>query len=156
MKKVSFVSDDFHARFSARAKLYRYRILNQKDPDVFLRDRSWWLPQRLDLSAMRKAAQRLRGKKDFSAFAQEASTYKSCVRRLKRIDISRNGSQVIIDIEAEGFLRGMARNIVSLLVDVAQGRRSEKSVARLVKTRNRSLLGRPAPARGLYLWRVSY
>jgi tRNA pseudouridine38-40 synthase len=156
VKKVSFVSDDFHARFSARSKLYRYRILNQQDADVFLRDHSWWFPQRLDLSAMRRAAQILKGRRDFSAFAQQAATYRSCARRLTKIGISKKGSQVIIDIEAEGFLRGMARNIVSLLVDVGSGRRSEKSVTNLIKTGKRSLLGRPAPAQGLYLWRVRY
>lgn len=135
VKKIKRVSLDFHSRFSARSKTYRYLIYNRKEPSVFERDFSWHIPKKLDLKAMRKRAKKLVGRKDFSSFAKGAKAYKHCVREVKSINISRKGRFIQIDIKAGGFLRCMARNMASFLTN-----RGEK----------------PAPAHGLYLLRVEY
>lgn len=140
--RVKKVPLDFHARFSAKSKIYRYLIYNQKEASVFCKDFSWHLREVLDLKLMEKVAKKLIGRRDFSSFAKEAKKYKHCIRELKDISIKKKGKFVQIDIEAEGFLRSMARNIVSFLVN---------------STLNKTLLiNKPAPAQGLYLYRVRY
>ena len=156
IREVEFAPLDFHARFRARSKTYRYIILNKKDPDVFLRDYVWHVPDKLCLAKMRDLSQYLIGRKDFSSFAQEASGYKTCVRRIHRIGLKRKDDRIYIDIVADGFLRGMARNIVRFLVDAGRGKIDQKRAKNIVKGKDRGLLGRPAPAKGLYLQKVYY
>ncbi len=156
VRKVKFASLDFHSRFSAKSKLYRYVILNRKEPDVFLRNYSWQVPDKLDVRMMEKAAALLKGKKDFSSFTRKASSYKSCVRKVKNISVKKSGRFVYIDIESEGFLWGMARNMVSLIVSAGLNRIDINGVSRIIRGKNRSLLGRPAPAAGLFLKKVFY
>lgn len=142
IKKIKRVPLDFHARFSAKSKIYRYLIYNQKEPSVFWKDFSWHLSEILDLTQMQKAARKITGRRDFSAFAKGAKKYKHCIREIKDILIKKKGKFIQIDIEAEGFLRSMARNIVSFLVSL-----SCNKIARTDK---------PAPAEGLYLYKVKY
>lgn len=156
VKKVKFVDLDFHARFRAKSKVYRYIILNRKEKDTFLRNYSWWIPDKLKISPMKRASCYLLGKKDFSSLAQKASKYEHCRRRIKKISIKKDRDFVYIDIEADGFLRGMARNIVSLLIDVGRRKYDPSTIREIIKGKNRSLFGKPAPARGLYLWKVRY
>ena len=142
INRVKTVPLDFHARFSAKSKIYRYLIYNHKQPSVFLKDFSWHLPEKLDLKAMEKEAKKLFGRRDFSGFAKEAKAYKHCIRDLKTITIKKKGKFVQIDIEADGFLRSMARNIVSFLVGVSDKKNPYRR--------------KPAQACGLYLYRVKY
>ena len=142
VKEAKRVPLDFHARFSAKSKIYRYLIYNQKEPSVFWKDFSWHLAKVLNLNLMRAAARKIIGRRDFSAFAKEAKKYKHCIRELKDISIKKKGKLIQIDIEAEGFLRSMARNIVSFLVNSSGNRTIRNSKA--------------APACGLYLYKVKY
>jgi tRNA pseudouridine38-40 synthase len=142
IKKVKRVPSRFHSRFSAKSKVYRYKIYNKKEPSVFFIDFAWQIRESLDFAAMRKAAAGLIGCKDFSSFAKKAKKYKTCIRELKNISIKKSGEFIYIDIEANGFLRTMARNIVSFLV---------KAGSETVFEANK-----PAPAQGLYLYRVKY
>ena len=155
IKKVRLVPSNFHARFSASSKIYRYIIFNRKEPSVFLNRYAWHIPQRIDIERMKKASLYLKGEKDFSCFAKEASKYKSCIRKMLNINIKRKGSYVYIDMEATGFLRNMARNIVMFLVRVSESKISLKQ-AKDILNKKIPYTNKPAPAYGLYLWKVKY
>ena len=155
VKKVKKVPDDFHARFSVKSKIYRYIIFQHREDSVFWRNFAWHLSASLNLERMRKAAKRLIGKKDFALFAKEAKNYKDCRRRVKSISIRKRANLISIDIEAEGFLRFMARNIVSFLVRASKTEISLKDISPILRGKV-SYINRPAPAQGLYLYKVKY
>jgi tRNA pseudouridine38-40 synthase len=155
VKKIKKVPLDFHSRFSVSSKIYRYIIFNRRQPSVFWKDFSWHIPQSFDLDAMRKASRSLMGRNDFSLFAKGASNYKSCVRCLSAIEIKKRNGLIYIDIEADGFLRGMARNIVAFLAKIGSGELSLKEAVNILK-KETSYINNPAPARGLYLYKVKY
>jgi tRNA pseudouridine38-40 synthase len=155
--RVQRVKQGFNARFNCGLRIYRYLILNTERPDVFLRNYSWFVPEKLDCSLMRKIAQAFIGQKDFSSFTNDRSEYcGSCRRTVKKITIRRRGKLIVIEIAADGFLRKMVRNIVSLLVEAGKNKRSVASIKSILKAKNRDLVGRPAPACGLSLWEVKY
>ena len=155
VKTVKNVPFDFHARFSVKSKVYRYVILNRKEPSVFWKDFSWHLDSPLNLESMRKMSKKLIGRKDFFIFAKEAKKYKDCIRNLTNISIKKKGSFIYIDIEAQGFLRNMARNIVSFLVKVGSAKLTIKD-ANLALKGKIPYTNKPAPGCGLYLYRVKY
>ncbi|MDD5069702.1 MAG: tRNA pseudouridine(38-40) synthase TruA [Candidatus Omnitrophica bacterium] len=155
VKAVKLVPLDFHARFSVSSKIYRYVIHNSSIFSVFLKDFSWHYSGGLNISLMNEISKKMIGHRDFSIFAKEAKTYKSCNRHLKRIDIKRRNSFIYIDIEADGFLRNMARNIVSFLVNVGAGKISIVD-AKLILSRDKFYHNFPAPPEGLYLKKVIY
>ena len=155
INKIKTVPLDFHARFSAKSKVYRYIIINKRNFSVFIRNYAWHIDEIINLHAIKKAARRIIGKRDFSCFAKQASAYKSCVRILKNISIKKRGSYIYIDIEASGFLRNMARNIVSFLVAVGTGRISQKDIGGIIKGEIR-YINNPAPPQGLYLMKIKY
>lgn len=155
VKKANFVPLDFHARFNARSKIYRYVIYNKKSPCVFNRNYVWYLPDKLDLEKMRKAASKLLGRRDFSCFAKEAGKYDSCIRRIFSLSINKRPGYLLFDIEADGFLRNMVRNIVSFLVSVGRKEIILKDAARIISGKM-DYKKKPAPGNGLYLLRVKY
>ncbi len=155
IKKIKKVPLAFHARFSAKSKIYRYIILNRKQPSVFLNDFSWYIGEPLDINKMKKILGTLKGKRDFSLFAKEPKKYKHCIRTIKNIGIKKRGTFIYIDIEANGFLRHMVRNIVSFLVSVGVGKVKIQDV-RLILDRNIKYSNKPAPGGGLYLSKVKY
>ncbi|MCF7873887.1 MAG: tRNA pseudouridine(38-40) synthase TruA [Candidatus Omnitrophica bacterium] len=155
VKKIKKVSLDFHSRFSAKSKIYRYIILNQKDPSVFWSQFSWHFSDQLNISLMRQAAKQLVGLKDFYAFAKGAKKYKSCVRNLKKITMRKKNNFIYVNIEADGFLHQMARNIVSFLTDVGRKKIAIGQVDGILSGRIK-FIKKPAPSCGLYLKRVKY
>ena len=155
VKKIKKVSLGFHARVWAKSKIYRYVILQRREDSVFLNDFAWHIDKPLNLRDMEKVSKKLTGEKDFSLFAKEAKKYETCVRKLKDISIKKRGAFIYIDIEAEGFLRNMARNIVAFLVKVGNGKIPFKDVAGILEG-NIFYANKPAPARGLYLSKVKY
>jgi len=155
IKKAQYVSRDFHARYRARSKVYRYTILNKATPSVFWNDFAWYIPEHLDVEKMEKISIKIKGKRDFSLFAKEAAQYASCVRSVKGISFKRRGSLIHIDIEADGFLRSMARNIVSFIIAVGSGRLSLKEARQTLQGKG-SYVPKPAPPQGLYLYKVIY
>ncbi len=155
VKKVKSVPLDFHARFWAKYKHYRYIIRNSNESSVFWNDVSWQVPGLLDFRAMDKASKKLIGRKDFFPFAKEAKKYKDTVRIVKSISLKKRGQLLYIDIEANGFLRNMARNIVSFLVRIGLRKISLKQ-ANLILGQKTPYSNKPAPAKGLYLCRVYY
>lgn len=155
VRKAKKVSLDFHSRFWAESKIYRYLILNQKEPSVFWRNFSWHFSGNLNLSLMRRAALKVTGKKNFSFLAKDAGKYESCVRNLKKITIQKKKGFIYIDLEANGFLRQMARNIVFLLTQVGAGRIDSAGIDDFFSGK-RDNTKCPAPAQGLYLYKVKY
>ena len=155
IKTVKQVSSDFHARFSVKSKIYRYIIFQCNEDSVFWRNFAWYIPIPLDLRKMRKVSAKLIGRKDFSLFAKKPKNYKDCKRRIKHIGIRKKSGLISIDIEADGFLRYMARNIVSFLVRTASGDIPLKNTSLLFKGKV-PYTNRPAPPGGLYLYKIRY
>jgi tRNA pseudouridine38-40 synthase len=150
----------FHARFSATSKAYRYYIRAAGVVSPFERRYVWHVPVPLDDEAMAAAAEVLRGTHDFAAFQGAGSDVATSTRTILDLAITRvhepDGSLVLIDVEADGFLRHMVRTIVGTLVDVGRGRREPDDVARILASRDRGEAGDTAPALGLFLVRVRY
>lgn len=153
---VREVPADFHARYSAIRRWYRYRVLNQPLRSPLERHRAWWVHRPLDLAAMQAAASELLGEHDFSAFRAAACQSRTAVRALYRLDLQRHGPVIHIDCEANAFLHHMVRNIVGTLVRVGRGERDPGWVRRLLAARDRRLSGMTAPACGLTLMAVRY
>jgi tRNA pseudouridine38-40 synthase len=150
------VAADFHARHSAMRRIYRYYILNSSARSALKRLRSAWIPRALDAGAMHRAAQTLIGELDFSAFRSVECQSKSCMRRVERIDVQRDGDWVWMEIAANAYLHHMVRNIVGTLMDAQREADPEGTMRHILESRDRRLAGATAPASGLYLWRVEY
>lgn len=155
VKKVKTVKEDFHSRFKAKSKLYRYLILNKNEPTVFWSNLCWHIPKPLNISKMIKISKKIKGIKDFSIFAKEANTYETCIRHVKAITVKRSKGFVCVDMEASGFLRNMARNIAAFLVKVGLGTISIQEAVSILNQK-KSYSNKPAPAQGLYLIKVKY
>jgi tRNA pseudouridine38-40 synthase len=141
--------DDFHARFSARSRRYRYTILNRAiRPALDARYVAWErLP--LDAERMHEAAQALLGEHDFSAFRAVSCQAAHARREVKGLSVRRDGEQVIVEIEANAFLHHMVRNIVGSLLPVGRGEQPAQWIAQLLAGRNREVAGPTAAAAGL-------
>lgn len=150
------VPDDFHARHSALARRYVYLILNRQLRTAQLQKQLAREPRPLDAAAMHEAAQALSGEHDFSAFRASGCQSRTPMRRVDFVRVERFGDLIALDIQANAFLLRMVRNIAGLLMDVGRGRRQPEEVASLLAKRDRNLLGKTAPAAGLYLIQVSY
>jgi tRNA pseudouridine38-40 synthase len=149
-------SPDFHARFSAIGKIYSYRILNRRAPSALYRHAAWHVNLRLNMRAMRSAAEHLTGKHDFSAFRASGCSASTPIRTLRPIIIRKSADMVEIRLEADSFLQYMVRNIVGTLVEVGLGRFQPEDVRKMLLSCDRTTAGRTAPAHGLYLVRVLY
>ncbi len=150
------VADDFDARFSAKKRHYLYRIANRR-PDLTLdRLRAWRVPRRLDAEAMHEAAQRLVGQHDFTTFRSTECQAKSPVKTLDRLDVSREGEEVIIRTSARSFLHNQVRSMVGSLALVGDGKWSADDLGAALAARARAACGEVAPPEGLYLVRVDY
>lgn len=148
---------DFHARFSARGKQYRYFVWNHSAHSPLLRHQSWQVPRPLDLKAMRAAAAQLVGRHDFLAFsATPGYERRHTVRHLRRCEVKRSGPLITVILEADGFLYKMCRGIVGTLVQVGLGRFRADQLLPMLESRDRCLAGMTAPAQGLVLWKVFY
>jgi tRNA pseudouridine38-40 synthase len=150
------VAADFHPRFGAVGKHYRYAILARPDRSPLLRTRAWHRPQALDLEAMRAAAAPLLGEHDFAAFRAAGCAARTTRRRIDGIDITREDELVLIDVRGNAFLRNMVRIIAGSLVDVAMGRMQPSEIAEILASLDRNRAGQTAPAHGLTLMSVLY
>ena len=149
------VSPRFHARLNAKEKTYRYRIWNSASPCVFDRRFVAVMPEKLDVEAMRRAAERLVGEHDFSAFCGNPKFKKSTVRFIRSIDIRREGEELVMEYTGNGFLHNMVRILTGTLVEVGRGERSADSIPALFGGK-RADAGFLAPAQGLCLMEVYY
>jgi tRNA pseudouridine38-40 synthase len=150
------VPDDWHARFSCLGRAYEYRILNRRAPPTLERGRVWHVPQALDTDAMHRAAQALVGLHDFTTFRSVHCQAKSPVKTLDRLDVSRQGSLVVIETAARSFLHHQVRSMVGCLALVGMGRWPEERVAEALAAQDRGALGLNAPPEGLYFVAARY
>ena len=150
------VDERFHARYSARSRLYRYDILNREYKSALMGRYTWHVRSLLDAEAMREGAQYLCGVHDFSSFCCADSDDKTSVRRLIAIDVQRQDGHVIIEVRANAFLRSMVRVVVGTLVEVGLGKRSGSEILDILKAMDRRAAGKTAPPQGLCLMEVEY
>ena len=152
----------FHARFSTKRKTYRYTVLNRAAKPALEKKFCLHHPQKLNIRRMRRGAAVLIGKNDFRSFMASDSAQrdkkdqKNTVRHVYRLDITKKGAHVFFDIEANGFLYKMARNIVGTLLTVGTGKLPDGSMKSILQQKNRNCAAKTAPAHGLCLWKVTY
>lgn len=150
------VEDTFNARFSALSRSYRYTIENQPYRSALKRNFVTFYPIPLDIAAMQEAALPLLGEQDFSAFRSQACQALTPFRRLDQLNIKKEGPWITLDIKANAFLHHMVRNIVGVLVEIGEGKKSIEWSLEVLKSRNRVMGGVTMPASGLCLVDVEY
>lgn len=151
------VRDEFHARFQAVGKQYRYFVWNRPAMNPLLRHTAWHVPRRLDVDAMREAAEAFAGQHDFQSFAANPGYAKaSTVRTLTRCQFKKTGPLLTFVIEGDGFLYKMCRGIVGTIVQVGLGKFQAQQIKSMLQRKDRRVAGMTAPAHGLVLWKVFY
>ncbi|MGI9220684.1 MAG: tRNA pseudouridine(38-40) synthase TruA [Woeseiaceae bacterium] len=150
------VAEDFHARFSALTRSYRYVILNCLVRSALNRHRAWWVYQPLDADRMHTAAQTLVGKHDFSAFRAAGCQASTPTREILSISVVRDSDKIYIDVTANAFLQHMVRNIAGTLVAIGTGEETIDSMAEILQSRDRKRGGGSPPPHGLTLVNVEY
>lgn len=138
------------------SKLYRYTIYTGKHRPVMRLNQCWHIPKKLDIDAMDKAAQLLVGKKDFKSFASAADRRKDSIRTIFRCNVTSEDKWIYTDVEGDGFLYNMVRNIVGTLVDIGRGRWKPEKIEEILEAKDRTSAGQLAPAQGLCLMWIKY
>ena len=155
--KANRAPAEFHARFDASGKQYRYFVWNHAAMNPLLRAQAWHVPQKLNVKAMRAAAPLLLGKHDFKSFAANRNyEMETTVRTLTRCDVVRKGPLLTFIIEGDGFLYKMCRGVVGTLIQIGRGKFVVADLKKMLDARDRREAGMTAPAHGLVLWRVFY
>jgi tRNA pseudouridine38-40 synthase len=155
--ELTTVPDDFHARFSAIAKTYEYRIWNGRTVPPFIRQYVWHVIDTLDVPRMEQASAAIAGLRDFAAFRSARSVNHSTLREIASVSWRRGEARTLVfEIAGKGFLRYMVRSLVGTVVEIGRGQRPVEDIARLLAAPDRSQAGRTAPARGLFLMKVDY
>ena len=153
---VEEVSETFHARYSAKSKLYRYHLLTRPHRSALSRSKVLHYPFPLDLTAMQEASRALIGTHDFSSFQGSPTDTENPVCAISRLEIERFGDEIRFEVEANRFLKQMVRAIVGTLLEVGRGKLQAGDVAGILTAKDRTKAGPTAPAHGLYLVRVDY
>lgn len=156
VRSAALMPDTFHARHSARGKLYEYRILNRPERPAVERAYCWHIHQPLDDAAMNEAANILIGSHDFSSFQTQPTENDDPICHLQQLVVSREGDRLRLEAYADRFLKQMVRSIVGTLVEVGLGKRPADSFTTILNARDRSAAGKTAPPQGLFLLRVDY
>ncbi|MCM8775494.1 MAG: tRNA pseudouridine(38-40) synthase TruA [Candidatus Omnitrophica bacterium] len=156
VKEVAEVPADFHSRYQVRSKIYEYRVWNHPVRSPLHAHQACHIPYRLSLSRMRQGAKLLTGRHDFSSFCAAHGSAKDRVRNIKSFRIIKRGFLILFQIEAEGFLYHMARNLVGALIELGRGRLTVNQLQVILKKRDRRSAPSTAPACGLTLLSVSY
>lgn len=150
------VPDEFHARFSAHGRSYRYQLINRATRPAIHVGKMGWFHAPLALDAMQEAARHLLGQHDFSAFRAAECQAKSPIKNINQLDIRRDGDIITFDVSADAFLHHMVRNIVGCLVYVGKGKHSPDWLAEVLRSGERRLAAPTFMPDGLYLRRIQY
>lgn len=154
--RVARAPEEWSARFSARGRAYRYRILNRRARPALEVGRVWHVPQPLDAALMHTAAQSLLGRHDFSAYRAATCQAKDALRTLDVLDVARAGEEVVIHTAARSFLHHQVRNLVGTLAEVGLGRKPVSWPRAVLDGRDRTKAGQTAPPDGLTFLRAEY
>ncbi|WP_353256273.1 tRNA pseudouridine(38-40) synthase TruA [Hyphomonas sp.] len=154
--KAEPVGDDFHARFSAAARHYRYVVINRRADLALERGLAWRIPSKLDAAAMQAGAQHVLGTHDFSTFRDTGCQAASPVKTLDRLDVARLGDRIEITCAARSFLHRQVRSLVGSLVEVGRGFQRPEWMHEILLAADRTACGPVAPSDGLFLERVDY
>ena len=154
--KIKKRNKNFHARFSARMRIYKYIIINRLGGPVLEKNRGWHIMKELDLIAMKKGAKKLIGTKDFSTFRSSSCSAKTPVRTIKSIKFLTKKDIIEIEIKAQSFLQNQVRSMVGCLKYVGEDKWSIQKFDKIIKSKKRINCAPPAPAEGLYLTKVIY
>ena len=154
--KIKKRNKNFHARFSARIRIYRYIIINRLSRPVLEKNRGWHIMKELDVAIMRKGAKKLVGTKDFSTFRASSCRAKSPVKTMKLVKIKSFKNKIEIEFRSQSFLQQQVRSMVGCLKYLGEKKWSIKKFENVIKSKKRILCAPPAPPEGLYLARVIY
>ena len=150
------VPNDFHVRYCEHEKEYEYRIHNASAPDPLQIDRALFVPYRLDVDAMRRAAAYYEGTHDFASFCAAGTDVSDTVRTVSAARIEQNGNDLSFFVRGDGFLYHMVRIMVGTLLEVGRGKRAPAQIPEILEKKQRSAAGVTAPAHALYLHRLYY
>jgi tRNA pseudouridine38-40 synthase len=156
IRKSEEVDTNFHSRYCAKGKKYRYLIYNCTQPSALMRNRAYHVPCKLDLQLMQQAALHFLGKHDFSSFRASGSSVKTSERTIHHVSVKKDENLISFEISGDGFLYNMVRIIAGTLVEVGRGRIAPDDIPSIICSRNRSKAGKTAPPQGLYLVEVYY
>ena len=154
--KVKKKNKDFHARFSARMRIYKYIIINRLGGPVLEKNRGWHIIKELDLAIMKKGAKKLLGTKDFSTFRASSCRAKSPIKTMKLVKIRSFKSKIEIEFRSQSFLQQQVRSMVGCLKYLGEKKWSLKKFENVFKSKKRILCAPPAPPEGLFLVRIIY
>jgi len=160
-KKISILdikkkNQNFHARFSAKERIYKYIIFNQISAPVLNHERGWHIMKKLNVQIMQKGGDKLIGTKDFSVFRASSCNAKSPIKTMKSIKIKTQSNKITIEFKSKSFLQQQVRSIVGCLKYLGEQKWSLKQFNEIIKSRKRELCAPPAPAKGLYLKKILY
>jgi tRNA pseudouridine38-40 synthase len=156
LKSIKLMPEDFHARFSARSRSYRYIISNQSVRPALLANRAAWEYEPLDAALMQTGANYLVGEHDYTSFRALACQAHSPVREILNLSVQRDGALVIIDVTANGFLHHMVRNLAGVLMSIGKSENPPEWAQQVLMKKDRACGGVTAKAQGLYFMRVQY
>jgi len=154
--KAVDVNLDFHARYDAVSKKYRYKIYNAGVPSAIYRNYSCFIPESLNFDLMKEASKHITGSRDFSSFCSSGSLVKSKVRNVQLLELERSGRMIEMTIQADGFLYKMVRIIAGTLVEVGKGNIMPSHIENILDKKDRRLAGPTLPPQGLFLVEVLY
>ena len=154
--KIKKQSKEFHARFSAKTRIYRYVIINRLSGPVLDKNRGWHVINKLDLEKMKKAAKKLVGTNDFSTFRASSCRAKSPIKTMKSVKIKSKNDKIEIEFQSQSFLQQQVRSMVGCLKYVGEKKWTLKKFIFVMNSKKRILCAPPAPPEGLYLARVIY
>lgn len=154
--EIEKVADDFHARYSVKHKRYNYYICNSKTRNPFLEKYSWHINKLLDVEKMNEAAQQFLGTHDFKGFCAVGSSVVDTVRTIYDFTVTNKDDLIVISVCADGFLYNMVRILVGTLYDTESGKIEIQDIPRIIDSKDRSLAGITAPAKGLFLENITY
>ena len=154
--KVIKKNNNFHARFSAKTRIYKYVIINRISRPVIEKNRGWHIMKKLDLNLMKKSAKKLVGTKDFSTFRKSSCRAKSPVKTMKSVKIKSIKDKILIEFRSQSFLQQQVRSMVGCLKYVGEKKWSLKKFESVMKSKKRVLCAPPAPPEGLFLVRIIY
>ena len=148
--------EEFHARFDAKSKTYRYQIYLADVMDPFRVRYSWHYPYQLDVGRLADEGRALLGTRDFTAFTVANCETKTFTRTITEFSVDRDGALLTLIFAGDGFLRYQIRKMVGALIESNRGRLKSKTISELIESKDRALVGAPVPARGLTLMKVGY